>query len=172
MQSDLAALISQLQEEYSGLSPERAEAALKLTKQNGRYNLYAAASVLPGREGAPIELRSSSSSERSEQHAEQAVHFDTSTSDAEQASSRTGSKCSSGDEEEWHTTSSDDSDDAYIPARRVNPIGGGAAARPWRNAGGSGCRHAHQHPHSSDDGGNRHKSKESCTGGIDAMAHE
>jgi hypothetical protein len=33
-------LIARLREEYVDLSPERAEAALKLTKQNGRYNIY------------------------------------------------------------------------------------------------------------------------------------
>jgi len=52
-EGDLTSLMVQLQEEYPGLSPERAEAALKLTKQNGRYNLYAAAAALRGREGAP-----------------------------------------------------------------------------------------------------------------------
>ena len=47
-------LVEQLLEEHPGLSPDRAEAALKLTKQNCRYNLYKAAAVLPGQEGAPM----------------------------------------------------------------------------------------------------------------------
>lgn len=54
----LKVLVDQLCEEYPDLSPDRASAALRLTKQNGRFNLYAAARVLPGREGAPIVLHS------------------------------------------------------------------------------------------------------------------
>jgi hypothetical protein len=53
-------LVDQLCEEYPGLSPDRAGAALRLTKQNNRFNVYAAARVLPGQEGVPIELRSPS----------------------------------------------------------------------------------------------------------------
>ncbi len=79
IEHDLPALIRQLIEEYPGLDPERAEAALKLTKQNGRYNLYAAAAVLPGREGAPIVLESPSlsrsSEDQSEQDAASSVYF-------------------------------------------------------------------------------------------------
>jgi hypothetical protein len=54
----LKVLVEQLCEEYPDLSPDRADAALRLTKQNGRFNLYAAARVLPGREGVPIVLSS------------------------------------------------------------------------------------------------------------------
>ncbi len=57
--AELQLLIRQLLDEYPELSPERADAALKLTKQNGKYNLYRAARVLPGREGAPITLHDS-----------------------------------------------------------------------------------------------------------------
>ena len=110
-ESDLAVLVEQLTEEFPGLSPERAEAALKLTKQNGRYNLYAAAAVLPGREGAPIVLGSPSlsrsSGERSEQDATSSVYFAddaNATNTGSESSSngsgrkRRGSGQSSGDE--------------------------------------------------------------------------
>ena len=81
-ESDLDALLLQLIEEYPGIDPERAEAALKLTKTpGGRYNLYAASAVLRGREGAPIVLESSSpsrsaiSGEQSEQDTASSVYF-------------------------------------------------------------------------------------------------
>ena len=56
--SQLQILIDQLLEEYPGISPERADAALKLTKQHGRYSVYRAAQALAGQEGAPIVLHS------------------------------------------------------------------------------------------------------------------
>ena len=78
-ESDLAVLVEQLLEEHPGLSPDRAEAALKLTKQNGRYNLYKAAVVLPGQEGAPISIPSESPpsqrSAPSEQNKKDDVYF-------------------------------------------------------------------------------------------------
>ena len=66
-ETELPILVEQLLEEYPGLSPDRADAALRLTKQNGHYSLYRAAAVLPGVEGAPLELSDVSSVERSEE---------------------------------------------------------------------------------------------------------
>ena len=53
-------LMTQLMEEYPGLSPDRADAALKITKQNGKFSVYRAARILRGSgvEGAPIMLDS------------------------------------------------------------------------------------------------------------------
>ena len=53
-------LMTQLMEEYPGLSPDRADAALKITKQNGKFSIYRAARILRGSgvEGAPIVLDS------------------------------------------------------------------------------------------------------------------
>jgi len=65
-ETELPILIEQLLEEYPGLSPDRADAALRLTRQNGHYSLYRAAAVLPGAEGAPLEISDASSMERSD----------------------------------------------------------------------------------------------------------
>jgi hypothetical protein len=57
----LAVLVEQLLEEFPEISPERADAALKLTKQNGRYSIYRAMKLLPGNEGAPLDVSDSGS---------------------------------------------------------------------------------------------------------------
>jgi hypothetical protein len=101
-ESDLAVLVEQLLEEHPGISPDRAEAALKLTKQNGKYNLYKAAAMLPGQEGAPITIPSESPPSQRDAHCGQdegdSVYFSSSSesnessseSDAEQGCKKRG----------------------------------------------------------------------------------
>lgn len=62
-------LTEQLRVEYPGLSLglARADAALKLTKQNGEYCIYRATRILPGREGVSLVLESPTP-ERSGKH--------------------------------------------------------------------------------------------------------
>ena len=133
-EGDLAILIEQLTEEFPGLSPERAEAALKLTKQSGRYNLYAAAAVLPGREGAPIVLESPSLSRssggQSGQDAAGSVYF---TDGANATHTEHESGCEDGNKKRRRSRqSSDDEDTAAImrgPARAGNPLTQGHTTR-------------------------------------------
>jgi hypothetical protein len=80
----LQVLVGQLLEEYPGLDPERAEAALKLTKQGGKYSVYRASAKLPGVEGAPIVLRSPSPAQDTEDNEGASVRF---TSGGERSSS-------------------------------------------------------------------------------------
>jgi hypothetical protein len=126
---------------------------------------------------------SPSASERSEQDATDAVHVDASTSDEQHASSQSGSAyeqhassqsgsaCGGDDQSGWLTASSSDSDDAPIPARRVNPFGGGATAQRQQGANGN-SNSSHLQPHFSNDCGSRHRSKENCASSADALAGE
>ncbi len=127
----LKVLVEQLCEEYPDLSPDRADAALRLTKQNGRFNLYAAARVLPGREGVPIVLNSPDGS---------AKHVSFSSSTTSNTSGNwidAGSNASniSGD---WDDPGSDGTTDAQSAAQRHDDVCGtalhhqAAAADVWR----------------------------------------
>jgi hypothetical protein len=148
-EGDLIVLIEQLTEEYPGLSPERAEAALKLTKQNGRYNLYAAAAVLPGREGAPIVPESPSLSGHSDgqgkQDAASSVHFTDST-DETNTDDKDG--CCDDAEKEHHSKTSSEGEEAAVNARVAARAQGSRAQEqgqrqedvnvPCRSGGGCG----------------------------------
>jgi hypothetical protein len=175
VESDLDVLISQLIEEYPGIDPERAEAALKLTKTGGRYNLYTAAAVLRGMEGAPIvpdespsPSSSASSDEQSEKDTAGSVYFTDGTGD-------TGTdqdSCGEDDKRKRrHTDTSSEDEDAAINARAA------AFANPTRTQPRS---HLQGHVNASNRTGccgqHEHKVQQTCggrhaTAGSAAEAH-
>ena len=159
---DLAVLIEQLQEEYPGLSPDRAEAALRLTKQQGRFNVYRAAAVLPGREGARIVLPSESPPLSRDnpgvQDAEGKVHFSSSSGESESTSdSDAASGCKGGAHRKQQPESSDDDEQVLANKSGSDKREGGAGLNPTSKAGGTKATQPHcgncgQHQHSEKEG--------------------
>jgi hypothetical protein len=140
------ALREQLLEEYPHLSPDRAEAALRLTKQNGRFSIYRASRVLPGREGAPIVLTPPSGSSGSDKR----VSFSSSKASNTSSDWIDPGSDASGSERETSGpfTPHNEGDGCAIQAHQQQATCSGAMPSTGsQQLGGGGCCSAGSHQH-------------------------